>query len=128
VQGSIDWLSSLDDEGAKIDSMHEVMRIWAASDGEAALGFIKSQASSRLKDKAAETYIDGNRSSSPEQLAEVAAMISDKSRRMHATATVAERWALVDKEGARKFVIGSDMIDEEQKKLFLRGRPIAGLE
>jgi hypothetical protein len=128
LQGSMNWLSSLEDDGAKADSMHEVMRIWAVADGEAALGFIRSQTSSRLKDEAAEIYIWANRSSPPEQLAEVAGMISDESGRSRAANIVAKRWMLEDKEAATQFIIGSDMIDAETKKRVLSGRPIAGDE
>lgn len=126
VRGSIDWLSSLDDDDAKIDSMREVMPIWAASDGEAALGFINAQNSPEVKDRAAETYIWSNRSSPPAQLAEVAGMITNEGNRRRATGIVAARWMQEDKEGATQFINGSDAINDDMKERLLSGRPMWG--
>lgn len=125
VRGSIDWLNGLDD-GAKRDSMREVMPIWAASDSEAALGFINSQTSPDVKDRAAETYIWSNRSTPPAQLAEVAGMITDEGDRSRATGVVAARWMQEDKEGATQFINSSDVIDDNMKERLLSGRPMWG--
>jgi hypothetical protein len=126
VRGSIDWLNSLDDNDAKIDSMREVMPIWAASDSEAALGFIKSQNSPKVKDSAAETYIWSNRASKPAELVEVAGMITDEGSRGRATGIVAARWMQEDKEGATQFINGSDSINKDMKERLLSGRPMWG--
>ncbi|MFM2198313.1 MAG: hypothetical protein RLZZ505_1745 [Verrucomicrobiota bacterium] len=126
VRGSMDWLNSLDDNDAKMDSMREVMPIWAASDGEAALGFIKAQTSPEVKDRAAETYVWSNRSTPPAQLAEVAAMISDEGDRNRATGVVAARWMQEDKEGATQFINGSDAINDDMKERLLSGRSMWG--
>jgi hypothetical protein len=125
VRGSMDWLNGLDD-GAKMDSMREVMPIWAASDGEAALGFINSQASAEVKDRAAETYIWSNRSTPPAQLAEVAAMITNEGDRSRATGVVAARWMQEDKEAATQFINGSDAINDDMKERLISGRPMWG--
>lgn len=126
VRGSMDWLNSLDDDGAKRDSMREVMPIWAASDGAAALDFIKNQSASEVKDRAAESYIWSNRTSKPAELAEVAAMITDKGERSRATGIVAARWMQEDKDGATQFINGSDAINDDVKERLLSGRPMWG--
>lgn len=126
VRGSMDWLNSLDDDGAKRDSMREVMPIWAASDGAAALDFIKNQSAPEVKDRAAESYIWSNRTSKPAELAEVAAMITDKGERSRATGIVAARWMQEDKDGATQFINGSDAINDDVKERLLSGRPMWG--
>lgn len=126
AQGSMDWLNSLGDDEAKMDSMREVMPIWAASDSEAALGFIKAQTSPEVKDRAAESYIWSNRSTPPAELAEVAGMITDEGDRNRATGMVAARWMQEDKEGATQFINGSDAINDEMKERLLSGRPMWG--
>lgn len=125
VRGSIDWLNSLDD-GSKIDSMREVMPIWASSDSEAALGFIKSQESSDVKDSAAETYIWSNRSSKPAGLVKVASMITDEVIRSRATGIAAARWMQEDKAAATEFIKGSEAIGDDMKERLLSGRPMWG--
>lgn len=126
VKGSIDWLNSLDNDDAKRDSMREVMPIWAASDSGAALEFIKGQSSPEVKDRAAETYIWSNRSSSPSELADVAGMITDEGDRARATGIVAARWMQEDKDGATNYINQSDSISDDAKERLLEGRSLWG--
>jgi hypothetical protein len=123
VRGSMDWLNSLDD-GAKRESMREVMPIWAASDSAAALDFIRNQSAPEVKDRAAEIYIWSNRSTPPAQLVEVAGMITDEGDRGRATGIVAARWMQEDKEAATEFINGSNAIGDEMKERLLSGRPM----
>lgn len=126
ARGSMNWLNSLDDNDAKRDAMREVMPIWAASDNAAALEFIKGQTSPDVKDRAAETYIWSNRTSSPSELADVAGMISDDGNRTRATGIVAARWMQEDKEGATEFINGSDAINDDMKERLLSGQSMWG--
>jgi len=126
VRGSMDWLNSLDDNGAKRDSMREVMPIWAAADGGAALEFVKSQTSPEVKDSAAETYVWSNRTSSPQELVEVAGMISDEGSRSRTTGIAAARWMQEDKEAATEFINGSNAINDDMKERLLSGRGMWG--
>ncbi|MFK7851303.1 MAG: hypothetical protein AB8D78_10020 [Akkermansiaceae bacterium] len=126
VKGSMDWLNSLDSEEAKKDSMRQVMPIWAASDSEGALEFVKNQPSAEVKDRAAETYIWSNRTSSPSELAGVAEMITDKGDRSRATGVVAARWMQEDKEGATEYINGSETLSDDAKERLLSGRPYWG--
>lgn len=122
VQGSIDWLGSIDDDAAKREAMREVMPIWAAQNEAAALSFIKSQTSPAVKDRAAETYVWSNRSSSPAELMEVAAMIEDEGDRARTTGIVGARWMQEDKAAATRFINGNDSIPQEMKERLLDGR------
>ncbi len=126
VKGSMDWLASLDDDQAKKDSMREVMPIWAAADSAAALDFVKSQTSAEVKDSAAETYVWSNRTSSPAELVEVAALIVDEGDRNRATGVAAARWMQEDKTAATQFINGSDSIPEDMKERLLEGRGLWG--
>ena len=126
VRGSMDWLSSLDNNDAKMDAMREVMPIWAAGDGAAAIDFIKSQTSPEVKDRAAETYVWSNRSSSPSQLAEVAGMITDEGDRNRATGIVAARWMQEDKAAATEYINSNASIPDEMKERLLSGQPMWG--
>lgn len=126
LQGSMDWLNGLDDDGAVRDSMREVMPIWAASDSAAALDFIKGQNSPEVKDRAAETYIWSNRSSPPSELAEVAGMITDDRDRNRATGIVAARWMQEDKAAATEFINGNDSLNDEAKERLLNGQSMWG--
>jgi hypothetical protein len=125
VRGSMNWFNTLDD-AAKSDSMREVMPIWAASDSAAALGFIQSQTSSAVKDRAAETYIWSNRTTPPAQLVEVAAMISDEGERSRATGVLAARWMQEDKAAATDYINSTDVIPAEMKERLLKGQPMWG--
>lgn len=126
VRGSMDWLNSLDDDGAKKDSMREVMPIWAASDSSAALEFVKSQTSPEVKDSAAQSYVWSNRSSSPAELVEVAGLITDERGRSRTTGVVAARWMQEDKEAATEFINGSNAIDDGMKERLLKGGSMWG--
>jgi hypothetical protein len=126
VRGSMDWLNSLNDDEAKRNSMREVMPIWAASDNAAALEFIKGQTAPEVKDRAAESYIWSNRTSSPSQLVEVAGMITDEGDRSRATGIVAARWMQEDKAAATEFINGSDAINDEMKERLISGQPMWG--
>ena len=126
VRGSMDWLNSLDDDGAKRDSMREVMPIWAASDSGAALDFVKSQSSPDVKDSAAQTYVWSNRTTPPSELVEVAGLISDDRDRSRTTGIVAARWMQEDKEAATSFINGSDAIDDRMKERLLNGESMWG--
>lgn len=126
MRGSMDWLNSLTNDDAKRDSMREVMPIWAAADSTATIDFIKGQDSPEVKDRAAETYVWSNRTSSPSQLAEVAAMITDEGDRNRATGIVAARWMQEDKAGATEFINGSTSIPAEMKERLLSGQPMWG--
>ena len=108
----MDWLKSLNDDGAMRDSMREVMPIWAAADSAAALDFVKSQTSPEVKDSAAQSYVWSNRTSSPPELVEVAGMITDERDKSRTTGIVAARWMQEDKEAATEFINGSDAIDD----------------
>lgn len=126
VKGSMDWLNSINDDGAKEDAMREVMPIWAAADNQAAVEFIKNQSSPDVKDQAAESYIWSNRNSEPSELVEVAGMITDEGDRARATGIVAARWMQEDKEAATQFINGSDSISADVKERLLSGRPMWG--
>jgi len=126
VQGSMDWLNSLDNDGAKRDAMREVMPIWASSNSAAALEFVKSQTSPEVKDRAAETYVWSNRNSPPEELAEVAGMITDEGDRSRTTGVVAARWMQEDKAAATDFINGTNSISDEMKERLLSGKPMWG--
>lgn len=121
VRGSMDWLNSLDDNGAKQDSMREVMPIWAASDSGAAIGFIKGQTDPEVKNSAAETYIWANRKSSVQEQLEVVEMISDEGSKSRTTGIVAARWMQEDKEAATQFINGSAAIDNKMKERLISG-------
>ncbi len=121
VRGSMDWLNSLQDDGAKSDSMREVMPIWAAADSEAALDFVKSQTSPSVKDSAAQRYVWSNRTSSPQELMEVAGLISDERDRGRTTGVVAARWLQEDKAAATSFINSSDAINQDMKDRLLSG-------
>lgn len=125
VQGSMNWLNTLDDE-AKRESMREVMPIWAASDSAAALNFIKSQTAPKVKDRAAESYIWSNRSTPPAQLVEVAGMISDEGDRSRATGVLAARWMQEDKAAATDYINSTDSIPAEMKERLLSGQSMWG--
>ena len=122
VKGSMDWLASLDDDEAKSDSMRDVMPIWAAADSAAALDFVKSQTSAEVKDSAAETYVFSNRTSSPAELVEVAALIEDEGDRNRATGVVAARWMQEDKAAATEFINNSESFSDDMKERLLDGR------
>lgn len=126
VKGSMDWLNSLDNDAAKRDAMREVMPIWAASDGAAALEFVKSQTSAEVKDRAAETYVWSNRSTPPSELAEVAGMITDEGDRSRATGVVVTRWLQEDKAAATEFINGTSSINDEMKERLLSGQSMWG--
>lgn len=126
VRGSMDWLNSIEDDGAKRESMREVMPIWAAADGGAALEFVKSQTSPEVKDSAAETYVWSNRTSSPQELVEVAGLISDEGDRSRTTGIVAARWMQEDKEAATQFINGSNAINDDMKERLLSGGNMFG--
>ena len=121
VRGSMDWLNSLDDNGAKQDSMREVMPIWAADDSGAAIGFIKGQTDPEVKNSAAETYIWSNRKSSVQEQLEVVEMISDEGSKSRTTGIVAARWMQKDKEAATQFINGSAAIDDKMKEQLISG-------
>lgn len=120
VQGSITWLNSLDDE-AKRESMREVMPIWASADSAAALGFIQSQTTPEVKDRAAESYIWSNRTTPPAELVNVAGMISDEGDRSRATGVIAARWMQEDKAAATDYINSTDTISAEMKERLLSG-------
>lgn len=126
AQASMDWLDGLDDDAAKRDSMRDVMSIWAVSDSEAALKFIKSQQSPDVKDRAAETYVWSNRTAEPAKLVEVAGMISDPNSRMRTTGIVASRWMQEDAAAATQFIQSSDVISDRMKERILSGQPLWG--
>jgi len=126
VQGSMDWLNSIENDGAKRDAMREVMPIWAAADSAAALEFVKSQTSPEVKDRAAETYVWSNRTTPPAELAEVAGMITDEGDRSRATGVVAARWMQEDKPAATEFINGTTAISDEMKERLLSGQSMWG--
>ena len=126
VQGSMDWLNSLDDNGAKKDSMREVMPIWAASNSGAAIGFIRGQTDPDVKNSAAETYIWTNRKSPVQEQLEVVEMISDNGSKSRATGIVAARWMQEDKSAATEFINSSPAIDDKMKERLISGGGIFG--
>ncbi len=126
VEGSIDWLGSIDDDGAKREAMREVMPIWAAQNDAAALSFIKSQTSPAVKDRAAEAYVWSNRTSSAAQLAEVAGLIANEGARARMTGIVAARWMQEDSVAATQFINGNASIPPNMKERLLDGRGIWG--
>jgi hypothetical protein len=125
VQGSMTWLNSLDDE-AKRESMREVMPVWASADSAAALNFIKTQTTPEVKDRAAESYIWSNRTSTPAELVEVAGMISDEGSRNRSTCIVAARWMQEDKAAATDYINSTDSIPAEMKERLLSGKSMWG--
>lgn len=126
VRGSMDWVNSLDDNGAKKDSMREVMPIWAASDSGAAIGFIKGQTDPQVKNSAAETYIWSNRKSSVQEQLKVVEMISDEGSKSRTTGIVAARWMQEDKGAATQFINGSPAINDKMKERLLSGGSMWG--
>ena len=126
AKGSMDWLNSLENDGAKRDAMREVMPIWAASDSAAAREFVKGQTSPEVKDRAAETYVWSNRSSPPGELAEVAEMITDEGDRSRATGVVAARWMQEDKAAATEYINGATAISDGMKERLLSGGSMWG--
>jgi hypothetical protein len=125
VQGSMTWLNSLDD-AAKRESMREVMPVWASADSAAALNFIKTQTTPEVKDRAAESYIWSNRTSTPAELVEVAGMISDEGSRNRSTGIVAARWMQEDKAAATDYINSTDSISAEMKERLLSGKSMWG--
>ena len=125
LQGSITWLNDQGDD-SKRAAMREVMPIWVSSDPAAALGFINEQASTDVRDRAAETYVWSNKSSSAAELAEVAAMITDERSKSRMTGIVAARWMQEDQEAAKQYINAADSISDNMKERLLDGQPIWG--
>ncbi|MBC7980319.1 MAG: hypothetical protein H7Y36_07125 [Armatimonadetes bacterium] len=125
-RGSMEWLDGIDNDGAKQDSMREVMPIWAAKDSGAALEFIRKQSSPAVKDSAAEAYVWSSRTSPPAEMVEVAGMIADEGTRGRTTGIVAARWMQEDKPAATEFINGSSVIPADMKQRLLEGKGIWG--
>jgi hypothetical protein len=125
IQGSITWLSDQDDE-SKRAAMREVMPIWVSSNPAAALNFINEQASPEVKDRAAETYVWSNKTSSAAELAQVAALITDDRGRSRMSGIVAARWMQEDRDGATQYINTSDSIPDNMKQRLLDGQPMWG--
>lgn len=126
MQGSMDWLNSIDNDGAKQDSMREVMPIWAAQDSKAAISFISGQTSPDVKNSAAETYIWSNRTSSVQEQLAVVNMISNDDSKRRTTGIVAARWMQEDKPAATEFINNSPSIPDDMKGRLLEGRSMWG--
>ncbi|MFD2257019.1 hypothetical protein ACFSSA_10045 [Luteolibacter algae] len=126
VQGSMDWLKSIDNEQAVRDTMREVMPIWTASDSTAALAFVKSQSSPDLKDSAAQSYIFSNSTANPADLIEVASLITDERDQSRATSVVAARWMQTDKAAATDFINSNSSISPEMKQRLISGQSMWG--
>ncbi|MEP2774520.1 MAG: hypothetical protein ABJQ29_16275 [Luteolibacter sp.] len=121
VKGSMDLVNGLSDDGAKRESMREVMPIWTASDSAAALAFVKSQTSAEVKDSAARSYIYSNSTAPFSEQAEVAALISDERDQARTSGMVAMRWMQQDEAGATEYINSNPAFSDDAKKMLLSG-------
>lgn len=121
VKGSMELINGLSDDGAKRDSMREVMPIWATSDSAAALAFVKSQTSAEVKDSAARSYVFSNATASFSEQAEVAALITDQRDLARTSGMVAMRWMQQDEAGAREYINSNPAFSDEAKQRLLSG-------
>lgn len=119
------FTTTIADEGAQRNAVRVLTDNWVGTNPQAALEFANTLPAGRVQDQAYQSWVWSNNSGDPQQLAQVASLISDQRERNMSTGIAFQRWMRSDPTAATTAIQGSTLPQDMQNRL-INGQPMWG--